>query len=68
MTLTPAELSEIRARAGRMVRNRVAGPGRPRQADRCPCGAMTKARALARRHKCEAPALSMPDSGASGPR
>jgi hypothetical protein len=29
-----------------------AGPGRPPSEDRCPCGAMTKARAKARNHKC----------------
>lgn len=28
------------------------GSGRPRSADRCPCGEMTKKRAEARGHKC----------------
>lgn len=28
--------------------------GRPRSADRCPCGAMTKARAAKRNHRCKA--------------
>jgi hypothetical protein len=32
-----------------------AGPGRPKLAERCPCGAMTKTRAKARGHKCEPP-------------
>ena len=27
--------------------------GRPRSADRCPCGVMTKARAAQRRHVCQ---------------
>jgi hypothetical protein len=29
-----------------------AGPGRPRTAKRCRCGAMTRARAKQRNHKC----------------
>jgi hypothetical protein len=28
--------------------------GRPRSTDRCPCGAMTSARAAQRNHRCEA--------------
>jgi hypothetical protein len=31
-----------------------AGSGRPRATERCPCGAMTKKRALLRNHVCEA--------------
>jgi hypothetical protein len=34
-------------------------PGR-RSPDRCPCGEMTRARALARRHKCAAPETAQP--------
>lgn len=30
----------------------VAGTGRPKSADRCPCGIMTAARAAARKHVC----------------
>ncbi|CAB4140439.1 hypothetical protein UFOVP398_38 [uncultured Caudovirales phage] len=30
--------------------------GRPKNPDRCPCGAMTKARAIKRRHVCTASA------------
>jgi hypothetical protein len=30
------------------------GGGRPRSADRCPCGAMTRARAAKRNHRCQA--------------
>ena len=30
------------------------GGGRPRSADRCPCGIMTKARAAKRNHRCQA--------------
>lgn len=37
-----------------------AGPGRPRTAQRCPCGAMTAARAIQRRHKCESPYAILP--------
>lgn len=33
-------------------KTRAAGPGKPRTAPRCPCGAMTVARALARNHRC----------------
>ena len=29
------------------------GGGRPRSADRCPCGAMTRERAEKRNHRCE---------------
>ncbi len=51
---------EILSAAGRIYASRRrhvvtpgAGPGRPRSADRCPCGAMTKARAAARGHRCQ---------------
>jgi hypothetical protein len=29
-----------------------AGPGRPKSTERCPCGAMTKSRAIQRNHQC----------------
>ncbi|HEX4545748.1 MAG TPA: hypothetical protein VH110_05270 [Candidatus Acidoferrum sp.] len=32
---------------------RLKTAGRPRTADRCPCGAMTRKRARARGHRCE---------------
>jgi hypothetical protein len=37
------------------VVNHVAGPGRPRSAKRCPCGAMTRERAQKRKHVCSPP-------------
>ena len=33
---------------------RLENAGRPLSPDRCPCGKMTKARAKARNHRCEA--------------
>jgi hypothetical protein len=38
-------------RAGRR-QTHAPGPGRPRTAQRCPCGLMTTARAAQRRHQC----------------
>lgn len=53
------EESEILGAAGRIQvgrrKNTVAGPGRPRGPDRCPCGEMTAKRADARRHVCSVP-------------
>ena len=43
----------MRALAARRIQPRG---GRPVNPDRCPCGAMTRARALKRNHKCVAPA------------
>ena len=40
------------ARALQAARKIYAG-GRPRQKDRCPCGAMTRKRAKQRNHQCE---------------
>ena len=47
------KLSSARARklAG-MRKTHGAGSGRPRSLDRCPCGAMTRARARQRGHRC----------------
>jgi hypothetical protein len=49
--------SEILSEAARIQASKRtthgAGTGRPREAERCPCGAMTKARATARNHKCK---------------
>jgi hypothetical protein len=47
------KLTKRRARAMNAARKtHAAGPGRPRTAPRCPCGAMTVARADQRNHKC----------------
>ena len=43
--------SEIGRRRGRK-QTPHAGPGRPRTAPRCPCGAMTQAAATRRGHVC----------------
>lgn len=52
-TIPTADLySEIGRRRQASRKTRTPGPGRPRIAPRCPCGAMTIARAKARRHVC----------------
>jgi hypothetical protein len=45
---TKAERSEFGRRAA------TQGGGRPRSTDRCPCGALTRARAAKRNHRCQA--------------
>ena len=43
----------ILSEAARVAGARAKHPGRKRIADRCPCGAMSRARAAKRGHKCE---------------
>lgn len=56
--LTPEQQKAVLALGGQITGRRRAGKpggrsgGRPKSADRCPCGAMTVARAAARRHEC----------------
>jgi hypothetical protein len=53
MSTTAKPLSQIR-RAASLARKTFSGgaDGRPKIADRCPCGSMTRARAEKRRHRC----------------
>jgi hypothetical protein len=46
-------LTEKQARTVRGKLTAAAGAGRKPSTDRCPCGAMTAARAAARGHQCE---------------
>jgi len=51
--------TEARSLIGRMSAQMrdvyaASSPGRPRRVERCPCGAMSVARAAKRGHKCEA--------------
>lgn len=50
--LTPEEIRSIWGSYCGVRQTPHAGPGRPRWKKRCPCGAMTKARAKQRNHKC----------------
>jgi hypothetical protein len=45
-------LSELGRRNSTKRKTFAPGPGRPRSASRCPCGAMTKKRAKQRNHIC----------------
>lgn len=45
--------------AQRTPEQKTAG-GRPREADRCPCGKFTAERAEARRHNCVSTAVALP--------
>lgn len=55
----PITYEDVKSMWGRATASRRstygAGPGRPKSKDRCPCGAMTAARAAQRGHKCVAP-------------
>jgi hypothetical protein len=44
--------SEERSEAARQASSFSSHPGRPPDPNRCPCGAMTVARAAKRKHKC----------------
>jgi hypothetical protein len=61
--LTEQEHQALLSEAGRLMsqarRTFGAGTGRPRMADRCPCGEMTRKRALARAHKCTGEAAAV---------
>lgn len=50
--LTPEELKSMWASYCGSQQSPHAGPGRPRTAKRCKCGAMTVKRAKMRNHKC----------------
>lgn len=55
-SITEAEILRLAGRISSARRTtRAAGPGRPRTAQRCPCGAMTLTRAKGRNHKCQPP-------------
>ena len=51
--LAPEEVRSIWGAYSGKLQSPHAGPGPPRSASRCPCGAMTKARARQRNHECE---------------
>lgn len=55
--LTATEIHQIVGRLRSMLRKTRAG-GRPRSTERCPCGAMTAARAAARNHQCQPSAIA----------
>lgn len=46
------ELSEQQALSVRGAITAASGGGRPKDSDRCACGAMTRARAAKRGHRC----------------
>lgn len=52
----PLDDDEIRSLWGQytsaLVKNHIAGPGRPRSDDRCKCGKFTRERAAQRNHVC----------------
>lgn len=58
---TPEERSQFASRIAKLGwkganrARRIASAGRRPSPDRCPCGAMTRERALARNHQCTAP-------------
>jgi hypothetical protein len=51
--ISPEELKSLWASYTGSLQTPHAGPGRPRKAKRCPCGAMTVTRARQRGHKCQ---------------
>ena len=54
--LTPEEIRTLWGAMTSSMRTTFGhGPGRPRWKKRCPCGAMTIARAKQRNHKCSPP-------------
>lgn len=56
--LTDEELKSLWAQRNGRLRAAVAGPGRPRTAERCQCGMMTLKRAATRNHKCAPNAIN----------
>jgi hypothetical protein len=52
MSTAAKSLTAIRRAASLARKTYGAGSGRPKIADRCPCGAMSRTRAEKRRHRC----------------